>query len=124
MKLFSTSAPEVRVAGRPAQNPQREEGEGLSMDVRGLEVRPAGGAQGPGERLPQLPDPQRPLPLAVVQEQAWSKTLFHPDRRGPRQGQDDSPSNVRLGQAEGAGIPPGAEPCPVRHRLQEGWEVV
>ena len=87
-------------------------------------MRPAGGAQGPGERLPQLPDPQRPLPLAVVQEQAWGKTVVHPDRCGPRQAQDDSPSNLRLGQAEGAGIPPGAEPCPVRHRLQEGGEVV
>src|SRR5712691_6315763 len=106
MEPASAPSPEVRVSNRPAQSPQREEGEGLSLDVRGLEVRPPGGAQGPGERLPQLPNPQRPLPLAVVQEQAWSKTLFHPDRCGPRQGQDDSPSNLRLGQAEGAGILP------------------
>src|SRR5947209_12324229 len=55
-------SPEVRVTGRPAQNPQREEGERLSLDVRGLEVRPAGGAQGLGERVPQLPDAQRSLP--------------------------------------------------------------
>src|SRR5947209_18941772 len=79
-------SPEVRVTGRPAQNPQREEGERLSLDVRGLEVRPAGGAQGLGERVPQLPDAQRSLPLAIVQEQARSKTVVHPDRGGPRQG--------------------------------------
>src|SRR5439155_14409576 len=105
----SPPAPELRVSNRPAQNPQLEEGEGLSLDVRGLEVRPAGGAQGLGERLPQLPGPQRPLPLAVVQEQAWSKTVVHSDRRGPRQAEDDSPSHLRLGQTEGAGIPPGPE---------------
>src|SRR5438093_3978300 len=78
MEPASAPVPEVRVSNRPAQNPQREESEGLSLDVRGLEVRPAGGAQGPGERLPQLPDSQRPLPLAVVQEQASSKTVVHP----------------------------------------------
>ncbi|TLX96934.1 MAG: hypothetical protein E6K89_03360 [Thaumarchaeota archaeon] len=54
----------------------------------------------------------------------WPSFKSRHGAKHSRQGQNDSPSNVRLGQAEGAGISPGGEPCPVRHRLQEGWEVV